>query len=64
MIEWIKGNLPTIFVAAVIAALIILAVIKLVRDKKKGKPSCGGCCGGCSMAGFCHGEEKEDTDDG
>lgn len=37
MIDWIKGNLPTIFVAAVVATLIILAVVKLARDGKKVK---------------------------
>lgn len=62
MINWIKENLPTIFVSVVVAALIILAVVKLARDRKKGKSSSGGCCCGCSMAEFCHGEEKKDTD--
>ena len=62
VINWIKENLPTIFVSVVVAALIILAVVKLARDRKKGKSSCGGCCCGCSMAEFCPGEEKKDTD--
>ena len=64
MIDWIKGNLPTIFVAVVVAALIILAVVKLARDRKKGKSSCAGCCCSCPMAEFCHEEEKRDTDGG
>jgi len=62
MLEWIKGNFPTIFTAAVITALIVLAMIKLIKDKKTGKSSCGCCCDRCSSANICHREKKEDTD--
>lgn len=32
----------------IIAGLVIFVVIKLVRDKKKGKSCCGGDCSNCS----------------
>ena len=41
-------------VLAVLAALVALAVWSLLRDKKKGKSSCGGNCGACPMSGKCH----------
>ena len=33
---------------AIIAAAVIFVVVKLVRDKKKGKSCCGGDCSNCS----------------
>ena len=48
-------NLPTIIVAAVVAAVFAI-VITGIRNKKKGKHSCscGGSCGACGMNGSCH----------
>ena len=42
VINWIKENLPTIFVSVVVAALIILAVVKLARDGKRANPHAAG----------------------
>ena len=63
MFEWIKSNLPTVFVAAVVAVLVVLVVVKLIRDRKEGKSSCGGCCLGCPSAGLCHGQDKKEESD-
>ena len=44
-----------IIVLAVLAAVVVLIVAGMIRDKKKGK-SCGcSSCKGCSMAGSCGG---------
>ena len=40
-------NLPTILVTLVIAAVFVLIVIREIRSRKNGKPSCGGNCGSC-----------------
>lgn len=37
----------TILVGAAVLVIIILAVRSIYRDKKAGKPSCGGNCGAC-----------------
>ncbi len=37
-------NIADIIIIAVIATLFVLAIVKRIRDKKKGK----GCCGGAS----------------
>lgn len=44
----------TIIVGAAVAAIIAAVVIKLVKDRKKGKSSCGCGCANCAMAGKCH----------
>lgn len=45
--------MATIVIAAVIALGAVLAVIKIIKDKKAGVSSCGGQCAGCAMSGQC-----------
>ena len=54
MLGWIQTNLPTIAVSAALLALIVGAAAVLIRDRRKGKSTCGGNCGGCPMGGACH----------
>ena len=51
-------NPADIIVVLVLAAVVALIVIKLVRDKKRGKHacSCGGDCAGC---GVCKSVKKQ-----
>ena len=48
----------TVLVVAIIIALIALAVFSIVRDKKKGKCSCGNSCSSCAMNGACYTKKK------
>ncbi len=58
--------LPTVLICLALAALFGLLLWSLIRDKKKGKSSCGGCCSSCAMGCHCHpvqnkaGEKKSD----
>lgn len=54
MVAWIAENWLTLVVLAVVAAVVALAAISLLRDKKKGKSSCGGNCSACALGGTCH----------
>ncbi len=54
MFSWIAENLATILVALVLAGIVAVIIVGMVRDKKKGKSSCGGHCAGCAMHGACH----------
>lgn len=54
MLQWFSENLATIIVCAVLALVTVLIVVKLVRDRKSGKASCGGSCAGCPNCGGCH----------
>ena len=54
MFEWIANNYGTIIIAVILAAVIALVIVFMVKDKKKGKTSCGCGCANCAMAGTCH----------
>ena len=55
MLSFITENLSTIIVGAVVAAVVVLIVLKLRKDKKKGTScSCGSACSGCPSSGMCH----------
>ena len=47
MLEWLSANIATILISLALAAAAILAVRKLIRDRKKGGCSCG--CSDCPM---------------
>ena len=56
MFKWIIDNIATIAVAVVVFGTIAAVVVKMIRDRKKGKGSCncGSACSGCAMKGMCH----------
>ncbi len=55
MIAFLMENLSTIIVALILAAVVVLVIRKMVRDKKAGHScSCGGSCGCCPSSGMCH----------
>lgn len=54
MLSFISSNISTISICIALAAIVALIVIKLVKDKKRGKSTCGGNCGHCPMGGSCH----------
>lgn len=59
MFDWIASNAGTLLVSAVLLVLVILAVLKMVRDRKQGKSTCSMGCGGCPMSGTCHKKQEE-----
>jgi len=58
MLEWLYANWANILILMLVGALIALAVISMIRDKKAGKSSCGCNCAKCAMAGKCHSAVK------
>ena len=58
--SWLVGNSGTIWVAALLAAIVAGILYSLYRGKKNGNSSC--CCGGsCVSCGAC-GCRKTGTD--
>lgn len=54
-------NVPTIIVAAIVAAVFIAIVITDIRRRKKGAGcSCG--CGSCAMRDICHEKSSAETE--
>lgn len=52
MLAWLSGNLAAILICAALIAVVAAIVAGLIRDKKRGKSSCG--CANCPMSGACH----------
>lgn len=46
--------MATILVVSAVLLLAVLVTIHVIRNKKKGKTSCGCNCQGCAMRGSCH----------
>ena len=58
MISWILENIASIIIAAILIAAVAGIIINMVRNKKKGKSSCGCGCSNCAMSAHCRGREK------
>lgn len=58
MLDFIVDNLGTILITVVLVTILAAIVVKLVRDKRKGKSSCGGNCAHCALGGSCHGGKR------
>ena len=59
MFAWISANIGTIIICAVLLIIVAAIIIGLVKDKKKGKSSCGCNCAHCAMAGSCHSANQQ-----
>lgn len=58
MLSWLIENIATIIVGFIVLAVLVALVIRMIRNKKRGKTSCSCGCSGCPMSGSCHKEEK------
>ena len=54
MMEFLTKYWGTILVAAIVAAVVALVIAKMLKDKKRGKTSCGCGCKNCPSSGMCH----------
>jgi hypothetical protein len=54
MLNFLAENYGTIIAALVVAGIVAASVITLIRNKKKGKSTCGCGCENCAMKGQCH----------
>ena len=59
MFAWIAENIGTIIICLVLILIVALIIVKLIKDKKKGKTTCGTNCAHCAMAGSCHQHTEE-----
>ena len=53
MLQGLAEHAGTIAVALALVGLVALIIVRLRRDRKRGKSACGGNCGCCPMAGSC-----------
>lgn len=59
MLDFIMNNIGTIIVSVLLLGIVSAIIIVTVRNKKRGKTSCGCGCSNCAMSGICH---KQDGD--
>ena len=51
MLVWIQNNLATLLISL---AIVVAILVKLIKNKKQGRSTCGGNCAHCACAGSCH----------
>lgn len=56
MLLWIGANIGTILISAALLAVVVGIIVRMRKDRQKGKSSCGGNCGHCPMCTSCHQE--------
>lgn len=54
MFAWVSENLGTIVISVVLLAIVAAIIVSMIRDKKKGKSTCGNNCSHCALSGSCH----------
>lgn len=52
---WFMNNLGTIITFLILAAVVVLIIRRMKKDKAEGKSSCGAECKCCSLHGKCGG---------
>ncbi len=60
MLHFFQTYWATILICIGLGAILCAIVIKLIRDKKRGKTYCGCGCSNCAMSQICH-SKKERT---
>lgn len=58
MMTWLAANAATIIISLILAGVVVAVIVKMIRDKKNGKNSCGCGCADCAMKDTCHSEKK------
>jgi hypothetical protein len=54
MLTWLTENLGTIVISLVLIGIVAAIITGMVKDRKKGRGSCGCGCEHCAMNGKCH----------
>ncbi len=52
MFAWLAANFGWLLVLAALVGIVTLIVVRMIKDRRAGKSSCGGNCAGC--AGCCY----------
>ena len=60
MLRWLHEYGGTLLGSALLLSGLAAIAAKLLRDRKRGKSSCGCDCGNCPMAGACHPGKKNE----
>ena len=58
MIAWVRENLGTIVVSAILIAIVAGIIISMIKNKKSGRSCCSGSCAHCDMCAGCPAAKK------
>ena len=50
---WFTENLGNIIVSLILISVFALIIYKMIKNRKKGKKTCGCECGGCNYCSGC-----------
>ncbi|MDD6312079.1 MAG: FeoB-associated Cys-rich membrane protein [Firmicutes bacterium] len=54
MLAWLTENISTIIICAVLVAVVAAIIVSMVKNRKKGKSSCGYGCSDCPISTSCN----------
>lgn len=52
--SWLAENAGTLIVSLALLGVIVFVLLRMRKNKKQGKSSCGCSCGSCPMGDCCH----------
>lgn len=61
MLTWITENLASLIAGTVVLGIVVLVVIKLVKDKRNNKSACGCGCANCPYSASCSKTPQENN---
>lgn len=53
MFLWIRENLATVVICAILVLIVAGILVRMVKNKRKGRSSCGCGCADCAMQKSC-----------
>ena len=53
MFLWIRENLATVVICAILVLIVAAILVRMVKNKRKGRSSCGCSCADCAMQKSC-----------
>ena len=59
MLQFLSDNWGTLLAAAIVVAAVVLVIVKMTGDRRKGRNACACGCAGCPSAGACRGCRHE-----
>lgn len=54
MFAWIAENIGTVLICAALVLIVAVIIRGILRDRARGKNTCGAGCAHCAMSGYCH----------
>ena len=54
LLNFLADHWGSILIGVLVAAVVVFILVKLVKDKRRGKTSCGCGCDHCPSSGMCH----------